>query len=102
MKFDEYRTSVPWYDVLHWWAGRFVYLWAVVTMVFGVLAIDPTGHFILAAYLSAIVLTFAMILVLQLTRGQTHHSQSKQKSFFASTGAIGDDLKISQPYNVTH
>ncbi|KAJ3269091.1 hypothetical protein HDV01_001864 [Terramyces sp. JEL0728] len=75
-KWDENRKDIPWWDKLHWWVGRAVFLLAVVNVYLGIdLYEDNFGDApaFTAFFWICIILGAILMLYGQWKYGQVHH-----------------------------
>jgi hypothetical protein len=79
--FDEDRTSIPWWDVVHWWFGRLLTLFAIGTIVLGIRYFESFyGDSGLALYITLAVTGGCGILLMvygQFKYGASHHVKEK-------------------------
>jgi hypothetical protein len=79
--FDEDRTSIPWWDVLHWWFGRLLTIFAIATIVLGIRYYESFfGDSGLTLYITLAVMgSFGVLLMVygQFSFGTTHHVKEK-------------------------
>ncbi|KAJ3082620.1 hypothetical protein HK102_001566 [Quaeritorhiza haematococci] len=66
------RTSIPWWDQLHWWQGRGLALLALVNLLIG-LMVWGVGWGLIVGYIMWVVLGGLALAWGQLKFGQVHH-----------------------------
>ncbi|KAJ3130003.1 hypothetical protein HK100_008327 [Physocladia obscura] len=71
-KFSEDRKAIPWWDQLHWWIGRLVFLAAIVNIFLG-LKLAGVGQALLIAFPVVIVLVFFVFVIAEWKMGAAHH-----------------------------
>jgi uncharacterized membrane protein YidH (DUF202 family) len=80
--FDPNRREIPWYDKLHWWMGRFLFLFAIANVLYGIyifagLKPDLQATSMIFLYLTGGIVGLIVLLFLfgQCYIGQTHHEE---------------------------
>ena len=78
------RKSIPWWDKLHWWVGRILFVLAIVNVYLGILQYEDRGYVssvtgISIAYWIFIAAGLAVLLFGQYKYGQVH-ATSEQNS----------------------
>jgi hypothetical protein len=74
--FDEKRTSIPWWDKMHWWLGRLTFLVAIVNSYLGLLAFEASFGLAFVykiIFYVVIALGFISLVFGQLKFGQDNH-----------------------------
>jgi hypothetical protein len=78
--FNPNRISIPWYDKLHWWVGRVLYVLGIVTIFLGIpllyVGTDYSG--VLLGFGILVFLTVLVFGLAQFKFGQSHHAENKQ------------------------
>ncbi|KAJ3088881.1 hypothetical protein HK100_007921, partial [Physocladia obscura] len=87
-KFSEDRTSIPWWDRLHWWSGRMVFLAAIVNIYLGLL-LAGVGLGLLVAYPVVIALVVGVFAVAEWKIGAAHHVREEAQESDESETAGG-------------
>ncbi|KAJ3125632.1 hypothetical protein HK098_008360 [Nowakowskiella sp. JEL0407] len=90
------RTSVPWWDKVHWWNGRLLTILALVNVYLGLRLMTADPPFIIAFFVFVGVGVAALIAG-QFFFGQVHHV--KKDSEFGDFGGKNDTLQIGRPYD---
>ncbi|KAJ3258967.1 hypothetical protein HK103_003108 [Boothiomyces macroporosus] len=83
------RTFIPWWDTLHWWFGRSLFLLGLVNVYLGLSLYDD--NYVLATWVTpvywvVVVLGIGLLVFGQVTIGQVHHlkkQQEEQKNLIA-------------------
>ncbi|KAJ3078627.1 hypothetical protein HK100_010652 [Physocladia obscura] len=79
-KFSINRKSIPWWDQLHWWIGRLVFLAAIVNIFLG-LKLADVGHGLLIAFPVVVVLVVAGFVLAEWKMGAAHHVSGSTEKF---------------------
>ena len=73
-KFSLERTSIPWWDKLHWWVGRSLFLFGIVNVYIGILIFESKGNEV-AVYIKGIYFGIIAIGALAFVYGQVKLGQ---------------------------
>ncbi|KAJ3308000.1 DOMON domain-containing protein frrs1L [Boothiomyces sp. JEL0838] len=79
-KYDPNRTSIPWFDIAHWWVGRILFLFGLLNAFFGILFYKE--NYTLSIWVFPIFWTIigfgtVMFTIGQFTIGQDNHISNK-------------------------
>ncbi|KAI8799406.1 hypothetical protein BJ742DRAFT_687239 [Cladochytrium replicatum] len=90
------RKSIPWWDRLHWWNGRILWLAAMANVYFG-LALAGASMPLIIAFFVFVGVSFAALIAGQFIFGQVHHM--KKDDDYGNPGAYSMNTKmdIGQP-----
>jgi hypothetical protein len=85
--FDEQRTSIPWWDKLHWWLGRLTFLVAIVNCYLGIIAFEASYGMPLLykiIFYAVVALGFVGLIFGQVKFGQDNHVADEKASSHGS------------------
>ena len=75
---DKDRKTIPWYDKMHWWLGRLLYVLAFIQIPVGIYVyntINNESHIgTWIAYIAWSVVVILVLFLLNRKLGQRHHT----------------------------
>lgn len=82
--FSPDRKSIPWWDKMHWWMGRFTLIAAIVNIPIGLLLYSNMLGIVpitwSALYALAITISIIVAATFQFKFGQSHHPIDNDKA----------------------
>ena len=68
------RGTIPWWDKMHWWAGRLVFILGLVNCHLGIKLLNPVNIITwYAGFWSTVSIGFVVLIFGQIKIGQEHH-----------------------------
>jgi hypothetical protein len=73
------RRSVPWWDKVHWWMGRIIFLLSISNIPLGMVLMAVMSYTVSSVIIGIVALWLILVLlafvILQVLKGQTHHQE---------------------------